>query len=59
MIFSSSLTEEETMMTNKRSVEQSVCDTHRRTRKKYSAEEKLRIVLEELRSVIFLAELSH
>lgn len=36
-------------MTNKRSVEQSVRHIRRRTRKKYSAEEKIRIVLEGLR----------
>jgi len=37
------------MMTNKRSVEKTVRDIRRRTRKKYSAEEKIRIVLEGLR----------
>ena len=45
------------MMTNKRSVEQSVRDIRRRTRKKYSAEEKIRIVLEGLRSEGSIAEL--
>jgi transposase len=37
------------MMTSKRSVEQTVRDIRRRTRKKYSSEEKIRIVLEGLR----------
>lgn len=37
------------MMTNKRSVEKTVRDIRRRTRKKYSAEEKIRIVIEGLR----------
>lgn len=37
------------MMTSKRSVEHTVRDIRRRTRKKYSAEEKIRIVLEGLR----------
>ena len=36
------------MMTNKRSVEKTVRDIRRRTRKKYSAEEKIRIVIEGL-----------
>ena len=36
------------MMTSKRSVEHTVRDIRRRTRKKYSAEEKIRIVLEGL-----------
>ena len=45
------------MMTNKRSVEQSVRDIRRRTRKKYSAEEKIRIVLEGLRGEGSIAEL--
>ena len=44
-------------MTNKRSVEQSVRDIRRRTRKKYSAEEKIRIVLEGLRGEDSIAEL--
>lgn len=44
-------------MTNKRSVEQSVRDIRRRTRKKYSAEEKIRIVLEGLRGEGSIAEL--
>jgi hypothetical protein len=42
----SSLTREEMMMTEKRSAEKTVRDIRRRTRKKYSAEEKIRIVLE-------------
>jgi len=37
------------MMTEKRSAEKTVRDIRRRTRKKYSAEEKIRIVLEGLR----------
>ncbi len=45
------------MMTTKRSVEQSVRDIRRRTRKKYSAEEKIRIVLEGLRGEDSIAEL--
>ena len=45
------------MMTTKRSVEQSVRDIRRRTRKKYSAEEKIRIVIEGLRSEGSIAEL--
>jgi len=45
------------MMTNRRSVEQSVRDIRRRTRKKYSAEEKIRIVLEGLRAEDSVAEL--
>lgn len=45
------------MMTNKRSVEQTVCDIHRRTRKQYSTEEKIRIVLEGLRCEDSIAEL--
>ena len=44
-------------MTNKRSVEQSVRDIRRRTRKKYSAEEKIRIVIEGLRGEGSIAEL--
>jgi len=55
--FSSSLTLEETMMTNRRSVEKTVRDIRRRTRKKYSAEEKIRIVLEGLRGEESIAEL--
>jgi len=45
------------MMTNKRSVEKTVRDIRRRTRKKYSAEEKIRIVLEGLRGEESIAEL--
>jgi transposase-like protein len=37
-------------MTEKRSAEKTVRDIRRRTRKKYSPEEKIRIVLEGLRS---------
>lgn len=44
-------------MTNKRSVDQTVRDIRRRTRKKYSAEEKIRIVLEGLRGEDSIAEL--
>ena len=45
------------MMTDKRSVEKTVRDIHRRTRKKYSAEEKIRIMLEGLRGKESIAEL--
>ncbi len=45
------------MMTSKRSVEQTVRDIRRRTRKKYSSEEKIRIVLEGLRGEDSIAEL--
>ena len=45
------------MMTNRRSVEKTVRDIRRRTRKKYSAEEKIRIVLEGLRGEESIAEL--
>jgi len=45
------------MMTEKRSVEKTVRDIRRRTRKKYSAEEKIRIVLEGLRGEDSIAEL--
>ena len=45
------------MMTNKRSVEKTVRDIRRRTRKNYSAEEKIRIVLEGLRGEESIAEL--
>ncbi len=45
------------MMTEKRSVEKTVRDIRRRTRKKYSAEEKIRIVLEGLRGEESIAEL--
>ncbi len=45
------------MMTDKRSVEKTVRDIRRRTRKKYSAEEKIRLVLEGLRGEESIAEL--
>ncbi len=45
------------MMTHRRSVEKTVRDIRRRTRKKYSAEEKIRIVLEGLRGEESIAEL--
>ena len=45
------------MMTDKRSVEKTVRDIRRRTRKKYSSEEKIRIVLEGLRGEESIAEL--
>ena len=45
------------MMTNRRSVEKAVRDIRRRTRKKYSTEEKIRIVLEGLRGEESIAEL--
>ncbi len=45
------------MMTSKRSVEHTVRDIRRRTRKKYSSEEKIRIVLEGLRGEESIAEL--
>jgi len=45
------------MMTDKRSVEKTVRDIRRRTRKKYSAEEKIRIVIEGLRGEDSVAEL--
>ena len=44
---------------NDQSVESTVREIRRRTRKKYSAEEKLRIVLEGLRGEETLAELCH
>ena len=44
-------------MTNKRSVEKTVRDIRRRTRKQYSAEEKIRIVLEGLRGEDTISEL--
>jgi hypothetical protein len=37
------------MMTERRSVEKTMRDIRRRTRKKYSSEEKIRIVLEGMR----------
>ena len=45
------------MMTEKRIAEKTVRDIRRRTRKKYSAEEKIRIVLEGLRGEDSIAEL--
>ena len=45
------------MMTDKKSVEQTVRDIRRKTRKKYSAEEKIRIVLEGLRGEDSVSEL--
>jgi hypothetical protein len=53
----SSLTREETMMTERRSVEHTIRDIRRRARKKYSAEEKICIVLEGLRGEESIAEL--
>ena len=44
-------------MTDKKSVEKTVRDIRRHTRKKYSAEEKIRIVLEGLRGEDSVAEL--
>ena len=44
-------------MTKKRSVEKTVRDIRRHTRKKYSSEEKIRIVLEGLRGEESIAEL--
>ena len=45
------------MMTNKRSAEKTVRDIRRATRRHYSAEEKIRIVLEGLRGEDRIAEL--
>tara|TARA_B100001105_G_C22179326_1_gene352023 strand:+ start:172 stop:423 length:252 start_codon:yes stop_codon:yes gene_type:complete len=45
------------MMTKRRSVEQSVRDIRHRTRQKYFAEEKIRIVLEGLRAEASVTEL--
>lgn len=45
------------MMTDQRSAEKTVRDIRRHTRKKYSAEEKIRIVLEGLRGEDSIAEL--
>jgi len=45
------------MMTNKRSTEKTVRDIRRATRRHYSAEEKIRIVLEGLRGEDSIAEL--
>ncbi len=44
-------------MTKQTSVEKTVRDIRRKTRKKYSAEEKIRIVLEGLRGEMSIAEL--
>tara|TARA_B100001105_G_scaffold188660_1_gene153047 strand:- start:372 stop:563 length:192 start_codon:yes stop_codon:yes gene_type:complete len=43
------------MMTERRSIEQSVRDIRHRIRKKYSAEEKIPVVLEGLRAESMLA----
>ena len=43
------------MMTERRSVEQSVRDVRHRTRKKYSAEEEIPVVLKGLRAESMLA----
>ena len=45
------------MMTNKRSAEKTVRDIRRATRRHYSAEEKIRIVLEGLRGEDSIAQL--
>ena len=45
------------MMTTKRSAEKTIRDIRRHTRKKYSAEEKIRIVLEGIRGEDSIAEL--
>jgi len=45
------------MMTEKRSVEKTVRDIRRHTRKKYSAEEKICVILEGLRGEDSVAEL--
>ena len=45
------------MMTRKRSAEKTVRDIRRATRRKYSAEEKIRIVIEGLRGEDSIAEL--
>ena len=45
------------MMTNKRSAERTVRDIRRATRRHYSVEEKIRIVLEDLRGEDSIAEL--
>ena len=44
-------------MSEKKSVEKAVREIRRKTRKKYSAEEKIRIVLEGLRGEETIAEL--
>jgi transposase len=51
------LLEEEMMMTKKSSAEKTVRDIRRATRKRYSSEEKIRIVLEGLRGEESVAEL--
>jgi transposase len=51
------LLEEEMMMTRKSSAEKTVRDIRRATRKRYSSEEKIRIVLEGLRGEESVAEL--
>ena len=45
------------MMTKKRSAEKTVRDIRRATRRHYSAEEKIRVVLEDLRGEDSIAEL--
>ena len=45
------------MMTTKQSAEKTIRDIRRHTRKKYSAEEKIRIVLEGIRGEDSIAEL--
>ena len=45
-------------MNKKKSAEATVRDIRRKTRRKYSAEEKVRIVLEGLRGEVSIAELS-
>jgi len=47
------------MMTKKRIAEKTVRDIPRATRRHYSAEEKIRIVLEDLRGEDSIAELCH
>ena len=47
------------MMSKKRSAEKTVRDIRRATRRKYSAEEKIRIVIEGLRGEDSIAELCH
>jgi transposase-like protein len=46
-------------MNRKKDVETTVREIRRKTRKKYSAEEKIRIVLEGLRGESTIAELCH
>lgn len=45
------------MMTTKQSAEKTICDIRGHTRKKYSAEEKIRTVLEGIRGEDSIAEL--